>query len=178
MFSWSLKAPLLSGGCDGLTEPSLFSPVPDSAPNSIRVSSSVPTNVGFERARPGFQSTKTMLSFPRVLTGVMRSSMLLSNLSEVHSIASMQLPPAPLVFGVFGPGDWFACAALWNVFTQALCLRPCPSRFQPSACAATCDYELSDTDDSAWCGLLTMLLLKCRVILIFCGCSLMLTFLR
>ena len=46
----------------------------------------------------------------------------------------------------------FACAApcgMW--FTQALCLRPCPSRFQPSACAATCDYDHSSLipDDSA-----------------------------
>ena len=150
VFSWSLKAPLLSGGCGGLTEPSLFSPIPDSAPNSIRVSSSIPTNVGLT-STSRVSSTKTMLSLPRVLNGVMRSSMLLSNLSEVHSIASVQLPSAPLVFGVLDPviGLLVPPCGMW--FTQALCLRPCPSRFQPSACAATCDYDHSSLipDDSA-----------------------------
>ena len=148
-FSWSL-APLLSGGCDGLTEPSLFSPIPCGAPNSMRVSSSIPTNVGLT-STSRVSSTKTLLLMPRVLNGVMPSSMLLSILSEVHAIASVQLPSAPLVFGVLDPviGLLVPPCGLW--FTQALCLRHCPSRFQPYACAATCVYDHGSLipDDSA-----------------------------
>ena len=131
---------MLSGGCEGLTEPPLFSPIPCGAPNSMRVSSS-----------SWVSSTKTLLLMPRVLNGVMRSSMLLSILSEVHSIAKVHLPSAPLVFGVLDPviGLLVPPCGLW--FTQALCLRHCPSRFQPYACAATCVYDHSSLipDDSA-----------------------------
>ena len=133
-----------------MTEPSLFSPIPDNAPNSIRVSSSISTNVGLT-STSRVSSTETMTSLPRVLNGVMRSSMLLPNLSEVHSIPSVQLPSAPLVFVVLDLviGLLVSPCGMW--FTQALCLRPCPSRFQPSACAATCDYDHSSLvpDDSA-----------------------------
>ena len=141
---------MLSGGCDGLTEPSPFSPIPCGAPNSMRVSSSIPTNVGLT-STSRVSSTKTLLLMPRVLNGVMRSSMLLSILSEVHSIASVQLPSAPLVFGVLNLviGLLVPPCGLW--FTQALCLRHCPSRLQPYACAATCVYDHSSLipDDSA-----------------------------
>ena len=149
-FSWSLEAPLLSGGCDGLAEPSLFSLIPCGAPNSMRVSSAIPTNVGLT-ITSRVSSMKTLLLVPRVLNGPLRSSILLSSLSEVHPIASAQLPSAPPVFGVLDPVFGLLVPAFGLWFTQAFCLMRCPSRFQLYACDATCVYAHGSLipDDSA-----------------------------
>ena len=90
---------------------------------------------------------------PRVLNGLLRSSMLPIQFvcgpshcqcTVAVSSACIWCPGPCVVFGLLVPP-----CGLW--FTQAFCLRHCPSRFQPCACASTCVYAHSALipDDSA-----------------------------
>ena len=57
--SWSLEAPLLSEGRDGLAEPSVLSPIPYGTPNSMRVSSVIPATIGLTYT---FQVSRSMMT--------------------------------------------------------------------------------------------------------------------